>query len=138
MKPTNTQIFNEIEKIKKGAYATLDKVKDFGNGLVKFTHMVIRLGVNYANMKVNAGKEVGSLPWGEWVDGYEGLVIEHKGNYYLRVSDSFTNNNTSRYELNGNEITKEQATEIVGESKIASKQSSVYNIKFDNIIKVGQ
>ena len=52
----------------------------------KQTLAVIRLGVNYENMSVNAERETGPLPWGQWVKGYEHFLIEHKGMYYLAIT----------------------------------------------------
>jgi len=100
--------------------------------------MVIRLGVDYSKMKVNEGREteIGSLPWGKWVEGLEGYVIEHKGNYYLRVASSYSNTTKSIYTLNGVEVGDEIVNELVAPSKLASKPSDVYNIKFSNIISL--
>ena len=98
--------------------------------------MLVRMGIDFANMKVNEGRQVGELPWGEWeVFPY---VIKHKGNYYLRVYNAFVDNakTYSTYELNGVEISKEKALEIVGEEK-KSKPSDCYTIKFDNIVSIG-
>lgn len=131
------KILTKLNELKKGAYVKLTKIKVFDNEIIKETDMVIRLGVDYANMKVNLDKVVGPLPWGQWLEGFEGLVIEHKGQLYLRVADSYTNHNKSTYKQNGNEITKEQATALLGEKKLASHPSSVYNIKFDNIVNIG-
>jgi len=137
MKPTNEEILLKVNNIKKGVFTKLTKVKVLSDDITKETDMVIRLGVDYANMKVNLDKTVGPLPWGTWFEGYEGLVIEHKGELYLRVADSYTNHTSSKYLQNGNEITKEEVIAIVGEKKLQSKPSSVYNIKFSNIINIG-
>ena len=133
---TNQEILNQIGKVKKGKYVSLKKKKDLGNGIEKVSDLVIRLGVDYANMKVAEGKEVGGLPWGHWVEGLEGLVIEHKGNYYLRVASSYSNNGKSIYLLNGNEISKEEVIAILGEKKVQSANPDVYNIKFENILEL--
>ena len=52
----------------------------------------VNIGINYENAvnnqrgreDVNEQFEAKSLPWGEWVKGKENLVIEYKGQYYLR------------------------------------------------------
>lgn len=134
---TNQEILNKMGNVKKGKYISLKKKKDLGNGVEKISDLVIRLGVDYANMKVAEGKEVGSLPWGNWVEGLEGLVIEHKGNYYLRVASAYSNNGKCVYLLNGNEISKEEVVSLVGEKKLESKALNVYNIKFENILELG-
>ena len=37
---------------------------------------------------IDENYEVGSLPWGKWVEGAENKVIEHKGEYYMRYYPS--------------------------------------------------
>lgn len=133
---TTQEILNQMGNVKKGKYVSLKKKKDLGEGIEKISDLVIRLGVDYANMKAAEGKQVGGLPWGKWVEGLEGLVIEHKGNYYLRVANSYSNNGKSIYLLNGNEISEEQVIAILGEKKVQSLNPDVYNIKFENILEL--
>ena len=106
--------------------------------------MRIRVGVNYKNLKANKNKEIQPLPWGKWVKGLENLVVEHKGNYYLRITSTNPNDLekasdviATRYIQNGVEISKEEVINQIGEKKLASSPSMVYNIKFDNIIRIG-
>lgn len=134
---TNEQIIEKLLNAKRGQYVSLKKEKDLGNGVKKITDMVIRLGVDYANMKVNEGRQTGSLPWGHWVEGLEGYVIEHKGNYYLRVASSYSNTTKSVYLLNGKEVGKEVVEGLIPTSKLKTSESDVYNIKFGNIIQLG-
>lgn len=141
---TNQEIMAKVLEAKKGRYISLSKAKDLGEGVVKETDMVIRLGVSYANMSINEGKQTGSLPWGQWVEGLENLVLEHKGKYYLRITSTTPENPESgadvvatRYLLNGEVISKEAALAIVGEKKMDGKASPVYNIKFENILRLG-
>lgn len=144
MAMTNQQIMAKVLEAKKGRYISLSKAKDLGKGVVKESDMVIRLGVNYANMSINEGKQTGSLPWGHWVEGLENLVLEHKGNYYLRITSTTPENPQSgadviatRYLLNGEQITREEAIAIVGEKKMKGSASPVYNLKFENILRIG-
>lgn len=141
---TNQEILTKVMEAKRGRYISLSKCKDLGNGVVKESDMVIRLGVNYANMSINEGKQTGSLPWGHWIEGLENLVLEHKGNYYLRITSINPENPESgadviatRYLLNGELISKESALQIVGEKKMRVSASPVYNLKFENIIRIG-
>lgn len=134
---TNAEILAQMGNVSKGKYVSLKKKKDLGNGVTKISDLVIRLGVDYANMKVAEGKEVGGLPWGKWVEGLEGLVIEHKGNYYLRVASAYSNNGKSIYLLNGEEVSKEEVIAMLGEKKVQSANPDVYNIKFENILELG-
>jgi hypothetical protein len=141
----NQEILSKLAEIKKGRYINFTKVKDLGKGIVKESDMVIRLGVNYANMKINKDRETGSLPWGKWVEGLENLVVEHKGNYYLRITSTDPANPESgadviatRYLMEGQEISKDQVIEMIGESKLSGNASPVYNVKFENIVSLGR
>lgn len=140
---TNQEILAKLAEAKKGRYINLTKVKDLGQGIVKESDMVIRLGVAYSNMKINENRQTGQLPWGHWVEGLENLVIEHKGKFYLRISSTDPANPESgadvvatRYLKDGAEITKQDVLTLVGEQK--GSASPVYNVKFENILKLGR
>lgn len=135
------EILEVLRSKRRGTYASLTKVKDYGNGLVKETDMTIRLGVNFANLESNKGRVIGQLPWGQWVSGLENYVIEHtdkKGNHnmYLRVTSTNAHISKSRYLLNGQEVDKSVAEEMIGTKKLSSKESEVYNVNFKNIIRL--
>lgn len=141
---TNQEILNKLGEVKKGRYISLKKKKDLGEGVVKISDLVIRLGVDYANMKINENREtpIQPLKWGNWVEGLEGLVIEHTNkqgekHYYLRVASSYSNNTKTSYLLNGVEISKEEVINKIGEKKITSSNPDVYNIDFLNILTIG-
>ena len=141
---TNQQIIEKILQAKKGRYIKFTKTKDLGNGIIKESDMVIRLGVNYANMEINKDREIQPLKWGSWVDGLEGLVLEHKGNYYLRITSTDPSHPESgadvvatRYSLNGRNISKDEVINLVDGKNLVSKASSVYNVKFENIVSIG-
>jgi len=130
------EILSRLKNVKKGRYVSLQKKKDLGEGFTKISDLVIRLGVNYANMKINEGRTTGSLPWGHWVEGLENLVIEHKGNFYLRVTSAYSKNGKSAYYYNGKPVDKSFVIERLGEKKVASNNPDVYNIKFENILEL--
>ncbi len=132
-------VLKEIRKAKKGTYISLTKTKDLGKGITKLSSMVIRLGVSYGNMK-DAPQTTGGLPWGEWVPGYEGYVIQHKDTYYLRVAAGRTKSKSEPKFLdeNGNELSRAEVVNKIGEKKLASSPSLVYNIKFNDIVKLGK
>ena len=141
---TNQEILQKLAHVTNGRYISLTKMKDLGQGVIKESDMRIRLGISFANMKVNENKEIGSLPWGKWVEGLENLVIEHKGNYYLRITttnpkdlESANDVIATRYIKDGQLISKEEVVSLIGEKKLVSKPSLVYNIKFDNILRLG-
>ena len=132
-------ILNEIKEAKKGSYVSLTKTKDLGKGIIKLSSMVVRLGVSYKHMKDAPQQSTGQLPWGEWMPGYEGYVIQHKGIYYLRVADGRTKakSKTKYIDENGNELSRDEVISKIGASKLASNQSLVYCIKFDDIVNFG-
>ena len=138
------EILQKLQNTKKGTYVSLTKVKDLGNDIIKESDMRIRVGVNYKNLKANKNKEIQPLPWGKWVKGLENLVVAHKGNYYLRITSTNPSDLekasdviATRYIQNGKEISKEEVINQIGEKKLTSSPSMVYNIKFDNIIRIG-
>jgi hypothetical protein len=153
---TNQEIIAKVKEAVKGRYINFTKEKDLGEGVRKETDMKIRLGVNYSNMSINKNREVGPLPWGHYLPGFENLIIEHTKvdkktgetsgpNYYLRISsctpehpDSGADVIATRYYKDGVEITKDEALAIIGEKKMESHASAVYNVKFENIIKIGK
>lgn len=135
------EILKVLQSKRKGTYASLTKIKDYGNGLVKETDMTVRLGVDFASLESNKGRTVGSLPWGKWVEGLENYVIEHtdkKGNYnmYLRITNTNSHISKSKYLLNGQEVDKTVAEQMIGTKKLTSKESEVYNINFKNITRL--
>ena len=141
---TNQEILTKLAEAKKGRYINLTKAKDLGQGIVKESDMVIRLGVAYSNMKINEDRQTGQLPWGRWVEGLENLVgLSIKAIFYLRISSTDPANPESgadvvatRYLKDGAEITKHDVLTLVGEQK--GSASPVYNVKFENILKLGR
>lgn len=139
----NQEILNKLATIKNGRYISLTKSKDLGNGVTKVSKMVLRKGIKAANTTIYEDHKPGPLPWGHWVEGLENLVIEHKGNYYLRVTSKTPENPengadviSTNFLLNGATISQEQAIAIVGEKKMESKAAPFYNVKFDNILEI--
>ena len=67
--------------------------------------MTVRKGIKYGNQKSVKEKGIvpGSLPWGKWIKGFEGLFIEHNGNEYVRLYCS-PNKSITKYFLNGKEV----------------------------------
>ena len=85
-----------------------------GQVVYKYTTGTVRKGINYANqksvqMKVqNDGKVLThELPWGHWMEGHEGLLIEHKGKTYVRLYNT-PNKFKSQFFLNGRPIEREE------------------------------
>lgn len=141
---TNEEIIEKIISAKKGCYLSLTKKKDLGSGITKESDLRMRVGVTYSKMGVNADKHTTSLPWGHWVKGLENLVVEHNGSYYLRlaaIDPEHLENNVDitavHYFLENREISESEVINLIGQKKVASKPSLVYNIKFENILRIG-
>ncbi len=137
---TEREILNALKNRRNGTYISIKKQKQLPNDVVQISNIVARIGCSYGNIssvksRLN-GLKPQNLPWGNWKPGYENLIIEHKGNNYLRVTNDYCDRNTSTYMLNGKEISKQEAEKICGTNAIKSKKSDVYNIKFDNIISI--
>lgn len=136
---TNKEMFEKLKNVKRGRYIVLKKTKDLGHGITKVSEMTVRLGVEYANMKVNEGRQTGSLPWGHWVPGFEGLAIEHKGIFYLRVTSSYSKRVKSSYfDATGAEISRQEAESVVGPKKMEASNPDVYNIRFESVLSLGK
>lgn len=91
---------NAIRRIPNGQFTTmimerpvkLSRAYAANNVVVKRTRSLVRLGVDYENIKkVHEFREAGilpaentGLPWGRWLE--MPYFVEHKGKYYLRVA----------------------------------------------------
>lgn len=130
------------------------KAKREGYVAYKRTNMTARYGIRYSNISAVKQKmmmkamETGTpvpekheLSWGEWVPGYEGILIEHKNNKYLRIYTS-PNKSKVEYYVNGQPITKAglQTLGILQNSYWNKKDGEVpdcLTIKVENIDTIG-
>ena len=95
-------------RIKKAVKKLLTEVQLAGgdNGLVEGMLEGIVRKIENPEIDPDTGKEIKafnaqSLPYGEWVEGWEGILIEHKGEIYLRVYDETNAKSIKKYFLNG-------------------------------------
>lgn len=142
---TLQELQNKISMIKKGTFVKFEietepkKKAAFKNDTIKkYTKMVARFGISYGNMATHKDKIVGSLPYGEWVKGYEGYIIETNGNYQLRFYTSAVKSRETIYTFNGKPTTKEW----LDQNNVLQKSSSnpnndTFNVKIENIISIG-
>ena len=79
-----------LQNIRKGTFAiarivsTKKPLKAFAEKkITKVVLATVRTGIEFKNLAVNADRQTGSLPWGEW-ETYP-YLISHKGNRYLRL-----------------------------------------------------
>ena len=115
--------------------------------ITKVSEGNIRFGINYDNIKaVKEKRENGELPQEnqglnglEWVYAPYILRNPKNGREYIRVSTIKDNPIKTRYFLNGEEITKEQAKEYCTASNFGSGNPlEVFNVGIENIIQVGK
>ena len=117
-------ILNKLNLKTKGQFFKLSYVSDLpltaaakreGHNAYKVTTATVRYGINYSSQKAVQEKKAqaiasgatpsdyGTLSWGTWKKGYEGVVIEHKGQNYIRLY-STPNKAKSRYFVDGVEV----------------------------------
>ena len=143
-----------IPQIKKGVYVAIEYIvpkktsaKHKDDNVCKHTISTYRMGIPYGNMKEvkqmlqEQNREVGELPWGEWVAGYENYLIHHKGNYYLRLERTYNHISKNEWLLNGEKTTLDELLEngVITKSSVGSgTPSSVINIKLNNLVRIGE
>ena len=137
------EVLNTLKTFSNGEHIIVGKIKEFPNNVKKLTFIDGLIGVKYTDLEnvkkrleLN-NKESQGLPWGKWLTDFDNMVIEHKGSYYLRISNNENTYSKSIYLHNGKEISKETAIKIVDNIKLLndkeSKSLDVFNIKFENI-----
>ena len=145
------EIKNAIHSIHAGTYAnmttckTLKTRKEFKDkNIVKISRSTIRSGCDYENLKsTKHGRADGSLPsqntglpYGLWISGQEKYFIEHKGNIYLRVTNS-PNKSRVTYLVNGIPTDEQEVKAMCLKSEFpTSEKPSVYNVNIDHIISI--
>lgn len=118
--------------------------KAFSNCVItKRTSAVVRLGVNYNNIKAVKEKRSGGelpnvnagLPWGQWK--MFPYFIEHKGNIYLRCAISPKNKMRTEYFLNGVKVEKSVIEGMVLAGELKGKENvDVFTVNCENILAI--
>lgn len=136
----------------KGQFITVEMEKDetpasaskkAGITLRKHTKMVVRTGVNFANLSsvkegIASGErgEVGELPWGEWIAFPYAIV--NKGKEYFRFTLGANTRPTCRYFVNEVEVERADFIQHLPPSKREpSEPSEVITVALDNITRIG-
>ena len=109
------EIKNKLDKKHNGTFfkvtirSKLPTVAKSPDLIEKVVVMTVRKGIKYGNQKSVKEKGIipGSLPWGRWIDGFEGLFIEHNGNEYVRLYCS-PNKSKTTYYCNGREVDRSE------------------------------
>lgn len=132
-------LINAVVAKRKGAFTkVMYKSEKVVNGITytKFSNMVVRFGINYANIK------------GVIVKGYKNpnettindYGIKYNANTNNTCIKAYTTNNPkhkskSVYYANGNEISKSEYENAI--KPRTSNATVVLNLNIDNIIKIG-
>ena len=158
-----SEIINILNTKNNGAYFKIQyatdarisaSAKKAGHSVVKITTATARKGITYKNLgavqrrleeKVANGEMTKEealnykphLSWGQWKKGFENLLLEHKGNDYLRLYTS-PNKSKVRWMVDGVEMTKDEvkATGFVLDSywkEKDTKDRDCYDVKVANI-----
>lgn len=154
MKPIILENLNDQQKVEiidglpKGSYVKFKwfsmpcTKKDFKDRVRKETTSVVRLGVNYGNLKENDGKEIQPLPtYLKWY--YKNIILQNVNTNALlvRVYTSKVKNYTPsvQYFLDGEPITKQELIEMgaFSPSQLKSFDGNTFNVKLDNLISIG-
>lgn len=137
----------------KMSFKTEDKPRaEFkGTSLFKVVSGVFRWGINYSNMKevkeaIESGMrgEVGSLPWGHWVPGYEHVLIKLNGvnedKMFLRIYPSPIHPVHTTYFVNGVQVSKDNYKSYLTPSKAKSmgKSKPLFNKNVEDILSIGK
>lgn len=111
----------------------------------KVTEMTIRKGIDYDKQKsvrekiANGKILTHELPWGNWKEGYEGLIIEHKGTDYVRLYPSPNSTHTT-YSINGVEMTYDELKDcgciLNSFFNKTGEKPDCYTVKVDNIVSI--
>ena len=122
-----------------------DVLKDFRGRVAKETIGNFRIGVNYANMTINKGKETGNLPYGYFEYSNEILYSPSSDTYQLRLTQTMNEKLIPqvKWYLDGVETTKEALIEMnaLGSKQRQTKpfnpkEDPVFNVKLENIIEI--
>ena len=144
-------IIKEILKSNvKGSFRSMTWEKELpvkkafaGNVIMKRSSGVVRLGIDYDNIKaVQEKRAIGSLPevnaglpWGTW-KAFP-YLIEHKGNFYLRCAESKNNKIETQYFLNGRKVEKKDIENMCLKSAFTNHANmDVFNVNIENIISI--
>lgn len=160
-------IMTKINSIHNGAYFNITYLNEvpvlaaFKNQyhVDKYTSSTVRKGIHYQNLKAyqqklamcDNAKEFEALqkplelPWGHWMTGHEGYIIEHTnkaGEYkqYLRLYSS-PNKPKNAYFLNGKSIDREELKMmgiIPASYWTKTNDTGTMTVTLDKIVRVGK
>lgn len=145
-----SQVVAAIEATPKGANIIVEwvrpcKVKKAVTDMItKSVRMVGRMGIDYDNIaSVQTKRENGELPsennglpWGTW-DIFP-FMIEHKGNYYLRLYNGTSDkvHPEVHFFKNGQEVNKDEIAPVLLASEKEEKTGDCFCCKVENMTRI--
>ena len=139
------KVIEKAKAIKKGAFVKIEFYSDpkkLAAGktveIVKKSKGVFRLGINYAHLKINAGKVTGELMGKVWKEGDTNYILqsEKTGKYMLRVYTTKTATRSEGFE-NGVKTTKQALVDRKLVSDRKSGFTPCFDLAIENIISIG-
>ena len=136
------KIIEKLNQIKKGVYTRIVYKKEIAPNCFKLTSSVVRLKVNYYNLKsvLNRQKSGETSKTRTYTDLIlmENTIFQNKeGKLKLRVYTTKNHKAKSVYYLNGQEIDKRTLIEMGIEKEKEHRDLDMYTIMFDNIVAIG-
>ena len=129
-----------LQNLRKGTFAvacivsTKKPLKAFADKkITKVVLATVRTGVEFKNLAVNADRQTGSLPWGEW-ETYP-YAITHKGNRYIRLY--LGNSMKVLYFVDGVKVASQVAKAMLPKSNSTGKPSCI-TVKENGLVSIKQ
>lgn len=146
-----SQVQTAIEQTPKGANIIIEWVRPVktlaafkGADLTKSVRMVGRMGIDYDKQKsVQEKRETGELPsesqplpWGNWA--IFPYLIEHKGNYYVRLYNGTSDKVRPEvhFFLDGNEVAFESIAHMLPANEKQEKHGDCFTCKVENMTRI--
>ena len=129
-----------LQNLRKGTFAiarivsTKKPLKAFAqHDIKKVVLATVRTGVEFKNLAVNADRQTGSLPWGEW-ETYP-YAITHKGNRYIRLY--LGNSMKVLYFVDGVKVASQVAKAMLPKNNSTGKPSCI-TVKEGGLVSIKQ
>lgn len=145
---TYQEVLNQIKAIRKGAFVRIAYKSNphtlkagRGEDIEKVSVGVYRIGIKYANLKINENKVIQPLNGKKWAaDDLINYVLESDKNgekrFYLRVYTTKIKTR-SKWSINGLETTKAALVERGLISDTKSSFTPCFDLAIENIISIG-
>lgn len=146
------KFLSKLALVPNGAFFKISWVRELplykehqNSGIIvlKEVSTVARKGIKPWNTKIGKQKEPSThkLPWGMWKKDYEGIILEHKDKYYVRLFLT-THQPHITYYLNGQPISKEALLNMhlvtkAGWTELDPTTQDFFCVNIDNIIEIG-